>query len=130
MCLLLNIKEVGNYSPNEHNKTKSLVSVLLVECLSFDNNHPRVYATAEVQNVVLVLFHRLHYLFPVSVCLSTVVRSVNNQQIYQFVDDPTIKYAESAGAFSNIKVPKGIPSGGIPCTKLPRIFNGRRILRA
>ena len=33
-------------------------------------------------------------------------------QMYQYVEDPTIDYAES-GVFSNSKTPKGIPSGGI-----------------
>ena len=34
------------------------------------------------------------------------------RQMYQYLEDPTIEYAES-GVFSNFKTPKGIPSGGI-----------------
>lgn len=34
------------------------------------------------------------------------------RQMYEYVDDPTIEYAES-GVVSQVKVPKGIPSGGI-----------------
>jgi plexin A len=34
------------------------------------------------------------------------------RQMYQYVEDPTIEYAES-GVVSQVKVPKGVPSGGI-----------------
>jgi plexin A len=34
------------------------------------------------------------------------------RQMYQYVEDPIIEYAES-GVVSQVKVPKGIPSGGI-----------------
>ena len=34
------------------------------------------------------------------------------RQMYQYVEDPTIEYAES-GVVSQVKVPKGIPAGGI-----------------
>lgn len=34
------------------------------------------------------------------------------RQLYEYVEDPTIEYAES-GVISQVKVPKGIPSGGI-----------------
>ncbi len=34
------------------------------------------------------------------------------QEMFQYVEDPTIEYAES-GVISQVKVPKGIPSGGI-----------------
>lgn len=34
------------------------------------------------------------------------------RQMFQYVEDPTIEYAES-GVVSQVKVPKGVPSGGI-----------------
>lgn len=37
------------------------------------------------------------------------------KQMFQYVEDPTIEYAES-GIVSQVKVPKGIPSGGILVT--------------
>ena len=35
-----------------------------------------------------------------------------SRELYEYVEDPTIEYAES-GVISQVKVPKGIPSGGI-----------------
>lgn len=37
------------------------------------------------------------------------------KELFQYVDDPTIDSAES-GVASQIKVPKGIPAGGIKIT--------------
>ena len=37
------------------------------------------------------------------------------KEMYEYVDDPTVDYAES-GVVSQVKVPKGVPSGGIIVT--------------
>lgn len=37
------------------------------------------------------------------------------KELFEYVEDPTIDYAES-GVASQVKVPKGIPSGGITVT--------------